>query len=79
MPKQTKTQKIVKIKELDVNPVRDFLKTNPNLLSLRNISKKLNMKRRKVLYYCNNSNFIRPINYGEIGCYSHNVQIFCHI
>lgn len=67
------------IKELAFNPVKDFLKTNNKLLSCKTISRALNIKRSKVRYYCNNSNYIRPINYGEGGCYRRNVEIYKYI
>lgn len=67
------------IKELAFNPVKDFLKTNNKLLSCKTISQALNIKRSKVRYYCNNSNYIRPINYGEGGCYRRNVEIYKYI
>lgn len=80
MPKYFKTRKSAKtIKELEINPVRDYLKTVDNLLSYRTISKSLKIKKSKVLYYCENSNFIRPIEYGENGCYRRNVKVFCHV
>lgn len=77
MPKYLKTQNF--IKELKINPVRDYLKTTDNLLSCKNISKSLKIKKSKVIYYCENSNFIRPIKYGENGCYSRNTKVFCHV
>ena len=49
------------------------------LLSCKTISQALNIKRSKVRYYCNNSNYIRPINYGEGGCYRRNVEIYKYI
>lgn len=67
------------IKELAFNPVKDFLKTNNKLLSCKKISQALNIKRSKVRYYCNNSNYIRFINYGEAGCYRRNLEIYKHI
>ena len=80
MPKYFKSQKSKKtIKELEINPVRDYLKTVDNLLSFRTISKSLKIKQSKVLYYCKNSNFIRPIEYGENGCYRRNVKVYCHV
>jgi len=77
MPKYSKSQK--SIKELEINPVRDYLKTTDNLLSVKNISKSLKIKNSKVIYYCKNSNFIRPIKYGENGCYKNRVNVFCHV
>jgi response regulator of citrate/malate metabolism len=67
------------IKELAFNPVKDFLKTNNKLLSCKKISQALNIKRSKVRYYCNNSKYIRSINYGEAGCYRRNLEIYKHI
>jgi predicted ribosome-associated RNA-binding protein Tma20 len=82
MTKTNKKKKIItkEIKELEENPVRDYLQKNKSLkLSTKNLSKKLNIKNNKILYFCLNSNLIRKICLGETGSYKHDLNVFCAV
>ena len=69
-----------KIIELDNNPGRDYLRTNPNKkLSVNNLHKILSVKRSKVLYYCKNSHYIRNVSPWEVGSYKHSLSVFTYI
>ena len=66
-----------KIVELDSNIVRDYLKeNNTKRLSLNSLKKALQLKRSKVLYYCQNSNHIEQVKPYEVGSYKHSVDVF---
>lgn len=66
-----------KIVELDSNIVRDYLKeNNTKRLSLNYLRKALQLKRSKVLYYCQNSNHIEQVSPREVGSYKHSVDVF---
>tara|TARA_Y100000389_G_scaffold171572_1_gene179314 strand:- start:3135 stop:3392 length:258 start_codon:yes stop_codon:yes gene_type:complete len=68
-----------KIVELDVNPVREYLKSNTSKkLSIDYLKKKIpgNIKKRKIYHYCTNSNFIRKVNPLEVGSGKINVNVF---
>ena len=60
-----------KIIELEVNPVRDYLKENPTKkLSIHYLKTHLtgHMNKRQIYYYCTHSNFIeraKPIGVGS--------------
>lgn len=66
-----------KIVELDSNIVRDYLKEhNTKKLSLNSLRKALQLKKSKVLYYCQNSNHIEQVSPREVGSYKHSVDVF---
>ena len=68
---------INKIVELDNNIVRDYLKEhNAKKLSVNYLKKVLQLKRSKVLYYCQNSNHIEQVSPREVGSYKHSVDVF---
>lgn len=77
---KTKTkQSIISIKELDINPVRDFLEKRQNdKLSVNTISKHLNIKRNHVKYFANTSNHIRRIKPHEVGSYKYSIDVFTY-
>lgn len=73
--KQSNQEK--KIVELDNNIVRDFLKEhNTKKLSVNYLKRELNIKSRKVLYYCQHSNHIEPVKPWEVGSSKHTVDVF---
>ena len=81
MKVKKKQVKIVenKIVELDVNPVREYLKNNSSKkLSINYLKKNIpgNIKKPKIYYYCTNSNFIRKVNPLEVGSGKMNVNVF---
>jgi len=68
-----------KIAELDVNPVREYLKSNSSKkLSVDYLKKNIpgNIKKRKIYHFCTNSNFIRKVNPLEVGSGKMNVNVF---
>lgn len=68
-----------KIVELDVNPVREYLKNNSSKkLSINYLKKNMpdNIKKPKIYYYCTHSNFIRKVNPLEVGSGKMNVNVF---
>ena len=70
-----------KITELEVNPVRDYLKENPTKkLSIHYLKNHLAvpMKKRQIYYYCANSNHIQKVNPYEVGSYKHKLNVFKH-
>lgn len=75
-----KIKKDIKIiKELDINPVRDYLEQHKHLkLSTSSIANSLNLKRNKVNFFAKNSNHIRQIQPHEVGCYKYNINVFTY-
>ena len=66
-----------KIVELESNIVRDYLKEhNTKKLSLNYLRKSLQLKKSKVLYYCQNSNHIERVSPHEVGSYKYQVSVF---
>lgn len=66
-----------KIVELDNNIVRDYLKEhNAKKLSVNYLKRELNIKSRKVLYYCQHSNHIEQVKPWEVGSSKHTVDVF---
>ena len=63
------------------NPVEEYLSNNKGKkLSIKNISKQLNLKKRTAIYFANKSKLIRNINPIEVGSgkYKINVYTFIH-
>ena len=68
-----------KITELEINPVRDYLKENPTKkLSIRYLKNHLGvpMKKSKIYYYCTNSNHIKFVSPHEVGSYKQKLNVF---
>lgn len=66
-----------KIVELDSNIVRDYLNEhNAKKLSVNYLKRELNIKSRKVLYYCQHSNHIEQVKPWEVGSSKHTVDVF---
>lgn len=66
-----------KIVELDSNIVRDYLKEhNTKKLSLNSLKKALQLKKSKIIYYCQNSNHIERVKPHEVGSYKYQVNVF---
>jgi hypothetical protein len=73
------TTVLKKIVELDINPIREYLKNNQcKKLSVNTLRKLLTIKRAKVLYYCQNSNNIRKVTPWEVGTCKRDVNVFAY-
>ena len=60
-----------------MNLVEEYLSNNPHLkLSTKSLSKRLNIKNKKVKYLCYNSNLIRKVNPLEVGCLASKLNVF---
>lgn len=79
--KKTNNRKVSReVIELDVNPVREYLGSNTNKkLSINSLHKILSVKKRKVLHYCQNSNYIRAVSPWEVGSNKHSLNVFTYI
>ena len=74
-----KTNQEKKIIELDINPVREYLKENPTKkLSIRYLKTHLtgHMKIRQIYYYCTHSNFIERSKPFEVGSHKTKLNVF---
>lgn len=72
-------QREKKITELDVNPVREYLKENPTKkLSIRYLKTHLTgpMNKRQIYYYCTHSNFIERAKPFEVGSHKTKLNVF---
>jgi hypothetical protein len=63
------------------NPIDDYFLSRKNeniklILSVKKLSKLLNFKIRKVVYYCNNSTKLRKIDPMEIGSLKYTMGCF---
>jgi|TARA_B110000093_G_C12835726_1_gene353080 hypothetical protein len=80
MKKKKFKKKVQKeIVELDVNPVREYLKSNClKKLSINYLKKNLpeTIKKRKIYHYCTHSKFIRQVKPFEVGSGRMNVNVF---
>ena len=68
-----------KILELDINPVREYLKNNSSKkLSINYLKKNLpeTIKKRQIYYYCSHSNFITKVKPLFVGSGKINVNVF---
>jgi hypothetical protein len=75
--KKKTIQKEKKIIELDVNPVRDYLQQNPNKkLSVHTLKTILSIKKRKIIFYCENSQHIQRVNPHDVGSYKEKLNVF---
>tara|TARA_Y100000992_G_C21210341_1_gene465118 strand:+ start:558 stop:809 length:252 start_codon:yes stop_codon:yes gene_type:complete len=69
-----------KIVELDNNPVREYLKENSSKkLSVKTLRNNLSIKKRKVLFYCQNSKYIRQVAPREVGSYKYSLDVFTYV
>tara|TARA_B100001175_G_scaffold286813_1_gene268807 strand:+ start:8357 stop:8563 length:207 start_codon:yes stop_codon:yes gene_type:complete len=60
------------------NPVEDFYKENAGKnLSLKKVSKKLNMKFRKAVFLAHNSKLLKKVDPMEVGSLKRNMLVFC--
>jgi len=62
-----------------INPVEEYLKTNQSkMLSLKNISKELRIKRKKTDYFIHRSKNIRHVEPFEVGSGKHKLNIYTY-
>tara|TARA_B100000614_G_C14180548_1_gene341064 strand:+ start:340 stop:534 length:195 start_codon:yes stop_codon:yes gene_type:complete len=60
-----------------MNPIYDYLENNAGIkLSVKTLSKRLDMKKRKVLYYCHQDSRIRKVKGVEVGTGKVGINIF---
>ena len=72
---------MTKVNEVnEVNEVAEYLVNCPGLkLSIKSLSKRLNMKRRYVTYLAYNSSSVRKINPMEVGSLRTSITVFTAI
>tara|TARA_B100001769_G_C22015137_1_gene545547 strand:+ start:351 stop:548 length:198 start_codon:yes stop_codon:yes gene_type:complete len=60
-----------------MNPIYDYLENGAGVkLSIKTLSKRLNMKKKKVLYYCHQDSRIRKVKGLEVGTGKVRLNIF---
>ncbi len=60
-----------------MNPIYDYLENSAGVkLSIKTLSKRLNMKKKKVLYYCYKDSRIRKVKGLEVGTGKVRLNIF---
>ena len=60
-----------------MNPIYDYLENGAGVkLSVKTLSKRLDMKKRKVLYYCHQDSRIRKVKGLEVGTGKVGINIF---
>lgn len=60
-----------------MNPIYDYLENNAGIkLSVKTLSKRLDIKKRKVLYYCHQDSRIRKVKGVEVGTGKVGINIF---
>tara|TARA_Y100001935_G_scaffold58455_1_gene48997 strand:- start:6604 stop:6798 length:195 start_codon:yes stop_codon:yes gene_type:complete len=60
-----------------MNPIYDYLENSAGIkLSVKTLSKRLDMKKRKVLYYCHQDSRIRKVKGEEVGTGKVGINIF---
>lgn len=60
-----------------MNPIYDYLENGAGVkLSIKTLSKRLNMKKKKVLYYCHQDSRIRKVKGLEVGTGKVGINIF---
>ena len=59
------------------NPVEDYFTANPNMkLSIESLAKKLDLKKRQVVYLVHHSKQIRQIHPFEVGSGKHTLGVY---
>ena len=62
------------------NPVEEYLTANPNIkLSIKSLSKKLDLKKRYIVYLVNNSSHIRQVAPIEIGSLKYKIGVYTFV
>ena len=65
--------------ELETNPVRDYIKSYPNVIfSRKALANKLNLHKRQVTYYAENSSMIRRCESIEVGSGKSKLNIYTY-
>ena len=60
-----------------MNVIEKYLSENKNLkLSIKSLSKKLNLKKKNVYYLCYNSKLLRKVNPLEVGSLAYKLNVF---
>ena len=60
-----------------MNVVEEYFSNNKNLkLSTKSLSKRLNIKHKKVKFFCYNSKLLRKVNPLEVGSLAYKLNVF---
>ena len=60
-----------------MNPVEEFLSNNKNVTySCKTMSKRMNMRRKDVIYYALSSSSLKRVQPIKVGCRKHSMLIF---
>jgi hypothetical protein len=61
----------------NINPVEEFLAANPTLmLSIKSLSKRLEIRKSKVVYCVHHSDHIRRVNPMEVGSLKYKICVY---